>query len=158
GSFTVTGSIAASNAGGGTGTLAPGAATFEVQLTQGTTVLATSTVPLTLVSTAPTMTALTPNATSVTLEGAAVAYSTTLNNPGASQTNVLLQGWINQGTVRRAAGGAMVMCGAGVGVLPTGSFPVQGSMGASNGSGGSGTLVAGAATLEVQMIQNNVVL
>ncbi len=158
GVFTVTGPIAASNTGGGTGTLAPGAATFELQLTQGTTVVATFTVPLTLVSSAPTMTAPTPSSTSATIDGASVTYSTILNNPGLSQSNVLLQGWIDQAATRRAAGGAMVMCGAGVGVLPTGTFTVQESMVASNATGGNGTLVAGPATLEVQLIQNSVVL
>jgi hypothetical protein len=159
GTFTVPGSIAASNGGSGIGTLVPGAATFELQLQQSTTVLATTTVPLTLMSNAPpSITALSPIAGSVFIGGSSTPYSATLGNPGVSRSNVVLQGWINQGTARRAAGGSMVMCGAGVGVLPNGTFPVSGSISTSNTAGGTGTLVPGAATFELQLLENGTVL
>ncbi len=157
GTFTVSGSIVASNSGGGAGTLVPGAATFELQLMENGTVLETKTVAVTLAPNTPGIAALSPSSQTVFL-GSSITYTATLRNPGASLSNVVLQGWINQGTARRAAGGSMVMCGAGVGVLPNGSFNVSGSIVASNTTGGAGTLVDGAATFELQLIVNGTLL
>jgi len=159
GTFTVPTAIAASNGGGGMGILAPGAASLELQLKQGTTVLATTTVPVTLVSNAPPgIVALSPISGAAVIGGSTTPYSATLGNPGASRSNVALQGWISQGAARRAAGGALVVCGAGTGVLPNGTFTVSGSLTASNSTGGTGTLVPGAATFELQLIDNGTVV
>jgi hypothetical protein len=66
---------------------------------------------------------------------------------------------MNQGTVRRAAGGTMVfITGQAVGALPSGMFNVAGSISVSNTNGGSGTLVAGPATFELQMTLNGTLL
>jgi uncharacterized repeat protein (TIGR01451 family) len=112
---------------------------------------------VTLAPNTPSIGALSPNSDTV-MFGSSIAYTATLTNPGASLSNVVLQGWIDQGTARRAAGGSMVMCGAGVGVLPNGTFNVQGSIVASNATGGTGTLVDGPATFELQLIVNGTVL
>jgi hypothetical protein len=157
GTFPVSGSISTSNTAGGTGTLVPGAATFELQLIENGAVLETKTVAVTLAPNTPSIGALSPNSDTV-MFGSSIAYTATLTNPGASLSNVVLQGWIDQGTARRAAGGSMVMCGAGVGVLPNGTFNVQGSIVASNATGGTGTLVDGPATFELQLLVNGTVL
>ena len=48
-------------------------------------------------------------------------YTATLQQSGIEPPNVFVRGSIRQGTVLRAAGGGMVQCGSGTGVLPTGS-------------------------------------
>jgi hypothetical protein len=96
----------------------------------------------------------------VAIDGASTTtFAATLGNQGVGLANVTLQGWINQGTARRAAGGAITIdCGSGSGVLPIGSFPATGPITASNTSAGSGTLVSGAATFELDLMENGVVL
>jgi len=160
GTFNVSGAIGATNGGTGTGTLIPGNATFELQLLDGSgAVLNSKTVPVTLAPNTPVLGAPSPAASSVIIGGSTVSYSTTLQNPGPSRSNVVLQGFINQGTARRAAGGLAVNLGAGTGVLPTGlSFDVSGSIVASNTTSGTGTLVPGAATFELQLLGNGTTL
>ena len=156
GTFNVSGTIGATNGGTGTGTLVPGAATFELQLLDGTGAeLNSITAAVTLAPNTPVFSAPTPSTTSVIITGTPTSYSTTLTNPGSSRSNVVLQGFLNQGTARRDAGALTLNVGSGAGVLPTGlSFPVSGSIAASNTSGGTGTLVPGAATFELQLLAN----
>jgi hypothetical protein len=143
---------------GGTGTLVPGPATFELQLIDNETVVGTQTIPVTLQPNTPGIASLTPTTTTIAI-GSAPSYAATLRNPGAPLSNVILQGWINQGTVRNAAGGTMVfITGQAVGALPSGMFNVAGSISVSNTSAGSGTLVAGPATFELQMTMNGTLL
>jgi hypothetical protein len=76
--------------------------------------------------------------------GSAGSYAATVRNPGAALSSVVLQGWMNQGATRRAAGGTLlVIPGQAVGALPTGMFDVTGTIAVSNATGGTGTLVAG---------------
>src|SRR3989449_1870569 len=86
--------------------------------------------------------------------GVAVPYTATVVN-GTDQTlsSVVLQGWIDQGGASRAAGGLVVVCGAGDGVLPPGTciFVFPGV--ASNARGGRGRLVGGPATARFQLLQ-----
>jgi hypothetical protein len=156
GTFNVSGAIGATNGGTGTGTLIPGAATFELQLLDATgTVLNSNTAPVTLVSNTPVFSAPTPGTSSVLITGTPTSYSTTLQNPGPSRSNIVLQGFLNQGTARRDAGALAVNVGSGAGVLPTGlSFPISGTIAASNTSAGTGTLVPGAGTFELQLLAN----
>jgi hypothetical protein len=157
GTFNVSGSISVANTSGGTGTLVPGAATFELQLIENGTVLFTKIVPITLQPPTAGIATLGSSFPSVLIGGAS-PYAATLRNPGATLSNVVLQGWLNQGAVRRAAGGTMVMCGAGVGILPTGMVNVTGTISASNTTGGPGVLVDGPATFELQMTMNGTLL
>ena len=160
GTFTLSGAVAATNGGSGSGTLVPGSATFELQLLDGNgNALDTRSAALTLAPNTPTLGAPTLTSTPVIIDGATTAYTTTLTNPGPNLSNVVLQGWLNQGVARRAAGGMQVNVGSGSGQLPTGpSVAVSGSISASNSSGGVGTLVPGAATFELQLLVNGTVV
>jgi hypothetical protein len=160
GSFAIAGAIAASNAAGGVGTLVPGAATFELQVKQGATVLATARAPVTLVATGtPSIAALSTSPAFAFLDATNASFAATLANPGASLSNVVLRGWVTQGTARRAAAGATVHAPpAPDGVLPTGTLSVSGPIFASNESGGSGALVPGPATFELQLVVNDAVV
>lgn len=156
GTFNVSGAIGATNGGTGTGTLVPGAATFELQLLDTTgTLLNSQTVSVTLAPNTPVFNAPIPGTGSVLIAGTPTSYSTTLQNPGQSRSNMVLQGFLNQGTARRDAGALTLNVGSGAGVLPPGlSFPVTGTIAASNTSAGTGTLVPGAGTFELQLLQN----
>jgi hypothetical protein len=161
GAFTLSVTGTGTAVGSGTGTFAPGAASLELQLKQGETVLATTTTPgaLTLVSNVPpSISALTVSAPCAFIGGATTPNSATVVNPGESRSNIALQGWITQGAARREAGGANVSCGAEAGVLPSGTFTIPGSISTSNTRGGTGTLVPGAATFELQLLENGTVL
>ena len=158
---TVSGPITVSNSANGVGTLVPGAATVELQLLQDSIVLSTTSapIPVTLVpNPPPSITSVTANPSFAFIGGPATPYSATLTNPGTSRSNISLQGFVNQGTARRSAGGAGVVCGAGTGVLPTGTFTVPCSMLPANTNGGVGTLVPGPATFELQLLDGTTVL
>jgi hypothetical protein len=142
----------ATNTAGGSGTLVPGSATLEVQLRGANgTVLDTRNLTVTLLSGVPHITGLTLSAATAVIGGAFVPYTATLQNLGASRSGIALQGFLHQGSVAQAAGGSVVNCGAGTGVLPTGTCTFTFGYVASNSAGGSGTLVPGPATLEVQL-------
>jgi hypothetical protein len=146
--------IAASNTSAGTGTLIPGAAIFELDLTVNGTVVSQQTVPVSIASGA-TITGLSLAAATsdtVLLEGSSAPYTATLKNIGSSLSGISIQGWITQGTARRFAGGTLVSCGIGSGVLPNGSCTVSFQLAASNNTAGSGTLSTGTATFELQLV------
>ena len=159
GTCTVSFALGASNGGAGTGTLVQGAATFELQLIQNGTVLDTKTVAVTLVE-RPTISTLSLSSDSVTIDGPNVNYTAALVNPGSSYSNMLVRGYIHQGTVQHVAGGTNVFaCGSDPGVLPNGTCPVLYAFGASNSGGaGTGLLVQGAATFELRLTRNDTVL
>ncbi|HYU01142.1 MAG TPA: hypothetical protein VEK85_12240 [Gemmatimonadales bacterium] len=92
--------------------------------------------------------------TTLAIDGLAVPYTATVVN-GTDQTlsSVVLQGWIDQGVASRAAGGLVVVCGAGDGVLPPGTCSFAFTAVASNATAGTGTLVAGPATARFQLLQ-----
>jgi hypothetical protein len=127
GTCTITFSAAASMSGSGNGTLAPGAAIFELQLIQtsgGTsTTFDTKTIAITLVSSSPKIVSVALQSTTLVIGGASVDYTARLQNPGFPVTDVLLQGELDQdqtgGTVSKGAGGTFINCGNGLGVLPT---------------------------------------
>ena len=90
--------------------------------------------------------------TTLTIGGLAVDYTVDVVNSGGKQTSVVLQGEIFQGNTVRAAGGLHVVCGGELGVLPHGTCPTSFTAQASNSTGGSGTLVPGAATLRLTVV------
>jgi hypothetical protein len=153
----------ANNAQSGTGTLVPGLARFVLHLykTVGSTSteLDVRTVEVSLTSVTLGITALTLSAPYVGLQSAgSTPYTATIQNPGSQLTSVQIQGWISQGTARHAAAGTLVSCGAGSGVLPNGSCDVATVATASNGTSGTGTLVLGPATLEVELMVGSTIV
>ena len=153
GACTVSNVIIASNSNPGTGTLTPGAATFELDLTVNGTVVALDSVPVSITSAA-TITDVRLAATSdtVLLEGASASYTTALQNSGASISGVTIQGFISQAKARRFATGTLVSCGSTSGTLPNGGCKFPAQLTATNNSAGFGTLVTGPATFELQLV------
>jgi hypothetical protein len=140
--------LGASNTTAGTGTLVPGPAIarFVLQSGDGTIIYDEFTMPVTLVNPV-TIDAVSISSTTLTIDGDAVTYTATVTNRTSSTLSVtVLQGWIDQGSASRAAGGLQVDCGAGVGELPPGPCAVSFTLGAMNGTAGTGTLVPGGAT------------
>jgi hypothetical protein len=148
---------AASNTAVGVGTLVPGAAVFLLRVLQadptGAIELATKSVNVNLVAT-PGITSLTLASTTLPIDGPSINYTAVLNNPANTLQGVILQGIVVQGTTTRAAGGLSVSCGSALGVLPPGTCTVNFTVTASNSTGGSGTLVPGAATFQLSLIQS----
>jgi hypothetical protein len=162
GTCTFSFSAAAAN-GGGTGTLAPGPAVFELNLMQGATTYDRKTVAVTLVSSVPRITSLLLSTTTLTIDGASADYTVEVQNPGFPKSNVILQGEIVEnttaGTVTRGAGGFSVDCGAGLGVLPTtgtGTCTMHLTVTASNSTGGTGTLLPGTASFVLHLLGTGV--
>jgi hypothetical protein len=156
GSRTVVGDFAVSNLAPGTGTLAPGDASLELQLLVDGTELATRTIPLTLVYQATTV-GIVVSGTPLVVNGDTGSYTATVRNQGSALTAMELRGWIRQNAARRAAGNVAVSVGGPAGELPAGTFQVTGSMGASNTANGAGTLVVGPAILELELVESGVI-
>jgi hypothetical protein len=146
--------VSASNTSTGTGALIPGSATFELDLSVNGAVVSQATVPVTIRSGA-TITRLSLDAATsdtVLLEGSSAAYTAALQNIGSSLSGISIQGWLKQGAAQRFAGGTLVGCGGSSGALPNGSCTVASQLTASNNTAGTGTLVTGAATFELQLV------
>jgi uncharacterized protein YjbI with pentapeptide repeats len=92
------------------------------------------------------------SSTTLTIEGASVAYTADISNvTGSSMSPVVLQAYIEQPGASRAAGGLQVNCGL-TGLLPPGNCNISFSLNANNtSSAGSGTLVAGPATARFEL-------
>ena len=140
----------ANNALPGTGTLLCGAATAEFDLTQGGTPRRQATIAIALSHTGgcvrPESAALSP--TTLEIGGSEGTATVTVENDTlAPVSDLLVQGWIVQGTTRRAAGNsAPFTCGPG-------SCVQQFNFVANNDSPGTGTLVCGSATAEFDLMQ-----
>ena len=141
------------------GALQPGLARFELHLYKSNgidvepTELDVETVEVNLVSLTPTITSFTPTSTSVPLGTGFRSYSAVVENPGGARSVVTMQLWVSQGSARRAAGGTQVRCNGGtLGELPSGTCTTPGDIVASNGGSGTGTLVLGPATLEIELL------
>ena len=158
GTCTMNFTAAASNSADGSGTLVPGAAVFVLDVVQdpagAATVLASKSLNVNLVG-AVAITSLALQSTTLVIDGASVGWTATLNNPGGSLNNVILQGEILQGTAEKGAGGLSVVCGSAIGVLPPGTCTVSSTATASNSAGGSGVLAPGAASFRLQLIESN---
>ena len=153
GTCTVAFSLSATNNGlSGTGTLVPGAATFNLVLKDSVgTGIDTASVAITLLPNHPLITAITLSRDSAFIDGRTTPFTATLENPGTARSGMGIQGWILQGTTLRAANGTVISCGSGQGVLPTGTCTVAFELSASNSAGGTGTFVPGAATFELDL-------
>jgi hypothetical protein len=103
--------------------------------------------PLQIIS----ITSLTMPNNTLPIGGVNGRYTATIENIFGTQTGGVLQGYIIQGTARRAAGGVVLSCGAGSGVLPNGDCTMSFVVGASNTASGTGTLRAGVATFELDL-------
>lgn len=79
-------------------------------------------------------------------------YTATIYNPGGTLTGVVAQGYMTQWAARRAAGGTLVDCHAGPGVVPNGNCLVTFTAAASNTTAGTGTLVPGDANFELDIV------
>src|SRR5215468_9588416 len=90
------------------------------------------------------------------IDSFSVPYAAFVQNPGPSLSNVKLQIVIMQDrAVQRVGGLQPINCGSGSGVLPNGGFSVSGSVLASNSSSGSGMLIEGPATFQLQLLDGN---
>ena len=92
--------------------------------------------------------------TNLQLEGPSQNYTATITNHTASTfTDIALQAWLLQPSGRRAAGGMLVSCGAGMAVVPPGTCTGTGSgILASNTLEGFGTLIPGNALAVIQVL------
>lgn len=140
--------LSVKNTNAGSGTLVPGPATFQVDLLQGTTVLASRSWSGTVVDVRFTSAAVT---TSPALIGGIQNFTATVSNAGPAIQDVVLNGYIRQGTAQRGFARATIDCGVGAGVLSSGSCAINGTYSANNVDLGSGTLVPGPATLVVPL-------
>jgi hypothetical protein len=137
--------LGASNTASGSGTLVPGPAIARFELKNASGTFDEFTVPVTLVK-AVTIDDVTLSSTELPIGGEQASYVAHLSNRTAGPLSVVvLQGWIEQGSAIRAAGGLQMNCGAGIGVLPAGTCDLAFTLGASNTSSGTGTLVPGPA-------------
>ena len=159
GTCTMTFDVRASSSGNGAGDFQSGPAVLRVRLlhtANGTTTeLATRTMDVNLVveaPLAPSISSLTLASTTLTIEGAGTSYTVKLQNPGPPLQNLTLQGWIVQGTSRYAAGGVTLACGGFAG-LPTGTCEATSVAVVSNQHSGTGLLIPGTATFELQLLQ-----
>src|SRR5262249_43099249 len=149
--FPVSGVIQASNTSGGSGTLVVGSATFELQLLANGTLLSTKTVPVTLEPNTAWIQSLSADST-ITINASTGQYTATLKNPGASLSNVILQGFLTDMAGQQPSGGStLFLPGQPAGVLPNGVFTVTGSIGA------GATAVSGPATFLLQLKVNGTV-
>jgi hypothetical protein len=162
GTCTVPSDISASNSGVGSGTLATGPATFELDLQDfaGGTLLDKRFIPITLVANTPSIVSISlASTTPLVIGGARANFTAVVYNPtGASLSGVSVQGWIDQGSTFRAAGGTDLTCAGTNGMMPRGSCVVSFTLGASNASSGSGTLVSGGATFRLELKQGATLL
>lgn len=153
GTCTVSNAITASNRAEGAGTLEPGPAMFELDLRVNGILVSLDSVPVTLISSAMiTSAALTPTASDTILLESSTSFNAALRNVGSSMTGISIQGWVTQGTTRRFAGGSLISCGGGAGALPNGTCSVSSIATVTDNSAGEGTLVTGAADLELQLV------
>jgi hypothetical protein len=92
--------------------------------------------------------------------GTGIDFTIQLNNTGPELSPfVVVQAWVDQPGASRAAGGAQIFCGAGVGVLPNGSCSYTGGLSTNNTTaGGFGTLTLGPATAGIELKLSNVVI
>ena len=149
-------SVSASNATSGVGKLGAGAATLRLDMISvngaKSSVVATKSVPVTLVHPGVTIVTVIPVSTSPHLNGPDVSYTATLSNTtGTTYTGTILQASVSQGGAHRSAGGSKVSCGGPVGSFPLGLCIVSFSYAARNSNAGSGALVPGPATLHFEL-------
>jgi alpha-tubulin suppressor-like RCC1 family protein len=98
----------------------------------------------------PTITSLVIDPTTIPIESFA-GYTVGISNPGPTLSDVFVQAWVVQGTTKKGAGGTHLNCsGQFDGQLPA-SCTMSYTALVSNGSQGSGTLVAGGAMFQIDL-------
>jgi hypothetical protein len=166
GSCQMTFTAGASNANGG-GTLVPGPANFVLTMSLDagglSTVLDTKSVPVTLVAVSQTITSLSLSKTTLAITDGTEPQPDITNitagllNTGSARSNVRLRADFVQGSVVHNSGFLWLPCTdpQGSGILPAGSCTINWFAVATNvQSAGSGTLVPGAATFVLTLIQD----
>jgi hypothetical protein len=166
GSCQMTFTAGASNANGG-GTLVPGPASFVLTMSLDagglSTVLDTKSVPVTLVAVSQTITSLSLSKTTLAITDGTEPQPDITNitagllNTGSALSNVRLRADFVQGSVVHNSGFLWLPCTdpQGSGILPAGSCTINWFAVATNvQSAGSGTLVPGAATFVLTLIQD----
>jgi hypothetical protein len=166
GSCQMTFTAGASNANGG-GTLVPGPASFVLTMSLDagglSTVLDTKSVPVTLVAVSQTITSLSLSKTTLAITDGTEPQPDITNitagllNTGSARSNVRLRADFVQGSVVHNSGFLWLPCTdpQGSGILPAGSCTINWFAVATNvQSAGSGTLVPGAATFVLTLIQD----
>jgi hypothetical protein len=136
------------------GALSPGAAVLFMDLTDNSGVLHRERVDITLLAAKPVRISGITISPTLTF-GSANSYTAFLQNDGPGLSTVALQATISQGTATRGAGGRQVQCNGGpIGDLPTGTCTVPAFVVPFNApNGGTGTLLPGPATLEIELLQ-----
>jgi hypothetical protein len=135
--------------------LALGPATFRLELRENGVVLDSREIPVTIVSGVPTITSLTLASTDIQLDAGPVGqFTAVMENRGFSRSNIVLQGYLVQGSVTAPSGGVVALCSAGNGVLPTGTCSEQFSINAKSSAG----LTTGAATFRLELTENGTLL
>jgi hypothetical protein len=157
GGCTVSGTFKASNTDlgiSGSGTLKPGQAFLTVSLLDSTgSFQDAKSVFVTIIPNTLNIAGVSASSFAAVIDGASVPYTASLQNPGVSLSNIFVMASVIQGATRRDAGGTLVNCGSGSGVLSTGTCAVPSTFTASNTLTGIGTLVAGPATLQLRVMQ-----
>ena len=90
---------------------------------------------------------------SLGIEGAAVSGNVSVANSGLPIDGVTIRGQITQGAATREAMSMGVNCAGTPGTLPGGACNMTFNASASNSADGTGTLAAGAAVLELDVVQ-----
>jgi hypothetical protein len=154
----------ADNGAQGSGTLMPGNAKLVIMLNQSdgttTTLLDSRALKVTLVAATPTtvfISALSLATNTFVIGGSAVDYTVTVTNPtGVTQSTVLVQATIKQGTNTAAAYGINVNCVPNsLGVLPPGDCTFTWHTAADPTTSGGNTLVAGPAVWRLELLYYN---
>ena len=159
GTCTMTIPATASNVGSGTSLLVAGPATFELDLIQtsgsANTTLDVETVPITLVATPASIGGVRlPRDFAL---GSVTGITAILQNTGPALQGLVFRTAISQGTARRETGERQVQCpGRPVGELPTDGCTLAANVVAMNApNAGTGTLLPGPATLELDLDQTS---
>lgn len=159
GTCTMTIPATASNVGSGTSLLVAGPATFELDLIQtsgsANTTLDVQTVPITLVATPASIGGVRlPRDFAL---GSVTGITAILQNTGPALQGLVFRTAISQGTARRETGERQVQCpGRPVGELPTDGCTLAANVVAMNApNAGTGTLLPGPATLELDLDQTS---
>ncbi|MFL5617327.1 MAG: hypothetical protein ACJ79A_02900 [Gemmatimonadaceae bacterium] len=166
GSCQMTSTTNASNASG-VGTLVPGPANFVLTMSLNaggvSTVVDQTSVPVTLVAITRTITSLSLSKTTLVISDGTESQpditniTAGLQNTGSALSNVRIQADFVQGTVVHNSGSVALNCvdPQGDGILPNGACTMNWFAVATNAvAAGSGTLVPGAATFVLKLIQD----
>jgi hypothetical protein len=145
---------------GGSGTFVPGGATLVINLYSfdgtTTTTLDTKSLQVKLVAgpTTPYFTSLSLDFSSLVIDGSPGTATVGIWNPGAAETPDAVQTIVNQPSASRAGGIGDVSCGNNPpGVLAHGNCSFKHTTSARNAGAGTGTLVAGPATLRFELLR-----